>query len=92
VPEFFVEFSAPITYLPDHPTLARQLLGLCVHAPTAAGAQTHAIRVTRGPADVLAVVPIEEADPDKVNAARSLFGILLPVAPSGIVISETPDA
>lgn len=69
MPTYLVAFSGPVWDQPDNPLACREVMALAVHAPTPQGAQTHAIRVTRGEAEVVQVVPIEEASPDLLAAA-----------------------
>jgi hypothetical protein len=76
VPEFLVVFGGLVTYQPDHPKMRRSINGLCVNAPTSTAAMQHALRTTRGDAEVTEVVPIEQANADHVAAAKSLLPYL----------------
>lgn len=59
--KWIVEFDRPIWYQPDHPEVAREVQALPVLADTEAQAFMHAIRVTRGDAQIKAVHPYAEA-------------------------------
>ena len=93
MPEYFVEFSGVVIYQPDHPKVARPITGLCVNAASPNSALQHAIRTTRGDAEV-SVVLLTEADPAKVDAARTLLPYTPPVpivpAPVAEYVAEAP--
>ena len=93
MPEYFVEFSGVVIYQPDHPKAARPITGLCVNAASANSALQHAIRTTRGDAEV-SVVPLDEGEPAKVAAARSLIPYQppAPLVPAAVTeyVAEAP--
>jgi hypothetical protein len=57
---FRVRFSEPIWYLPDHPKARRLVADLFVNAPGPREAEAHALRTTRGPAQIVSVTFSEE--------------------------------
>lgn len=61
MPKFIVEFDRPIWYQPDHPEASRETQALPVAADTPAQASMHAIRVTRGDAQIKQVHRYAEA-------------------------------
>ena len=87
MPEWYVGFSAPVLYLPDHPKAQRAIQGLVVNSDTSERAFQHAIRTTRGDAQVYPAVPVEQADPQAVADARSQFPI--PKRPAEGQVVET---
>lgn len=93
MPEFFVEFDRVVTYLPDHPKANRPVTGLVVSAPTPTGAMQHALRTTRGEAEIVETKLADEADPDKVGAARAQLPYRPPApVPVEVPLAETPRA
>jgi hypothetical protein len=81
VPEYLVEFSEAVVYLPDHPHGQRHVRALCVQSDTPRYAELHALRTTRGPGEIVAIRRVEDVDPEVVAVARSQFGV--PAVPRG---------
>lgn len=68
MPTFLVRFTAPVWYQPDHSIRRCEITELPVHAPTERGAIYHALRVTRGEAEILDVQPASVAPLPPVEA------------------------
>ena len=62
MPTFVVKFEKPVIYRPSHPKPYRRVTvtELPVHAPTAEGARTHALRMTAGDGGEITVIEREK--------------------------------
>ena len=59
-----------VIYMPDHPRVKKWITVLPVTAPSAKGAETHAIRCTRGEGEVIEVIEVEQFPTDHVPAVE----------------------
>jgi len=58
-----VVFDRPVWTQPDHPSARRLVSELRIHAPDAASAERHAVRVTVGEVVILATAEAPPPDP-----------------------------